>query len=218
MILAMSPKFIDMGTKNQKTTTYSLDWDVVVNLESRLLRDFQAQRTVTKGRELLMISIGSRLGLRVIDNLNLKYNDLVNLSIGEKFIRLEKKTNKERILVMSSKLKEVLNTVISVLNPELDHYIFSSQKGRGISPMSIQTFNFLLKGIINQYKVKTIGNTSSHLLRKSFIVGAIRKGYENGDHLALIRVSRLVNHSSISNTIKYTNFETSTMLDLYELG
>ena len=58
MILAMSPKFIDMGTKNQKTTTYSLDWDVVVNLESRLLRDFQAQRTVTKGRELLMISIG----------------------------------------------------------------------------------------------------------------------------------------------------------------
>jgi integrase len=151
MILAMSPKFIDMGTKNQKTTTYSLDWDVVVNLESRLLRDFQAQRTVTKGRELLMISIGSRLGLRVIDNLNLKYNDLVNLSIGEKFIRLEKKTNKERILVMSSKLKEVLNTVISVLNPELDHYIFSSQKGRGISPMSIQTFNFLLKGIINQW-------------------------------------------------------------------
>ena len=32
-----------MNNKNQKTTTYSLDWDTVVNLESRLLRDFQSQ-------------------------------------------------------------------------------------------------------------------------------------------------------------------------------
>jgi len=27
--------------KGTKTTTYSLDWDTVMNLESRLLRDFQ---------------------------------------------------------------------------------------------------------------------------------------------------------------------------------
>lgn len=207
-----------MGVKNQKTTTYSLDWNVIVNLESRILRDFQSQRTVIKGRELLMISIGTRLGLRVIDNLNLKYKDLSNLEVGEKFICTEKKTNKERILVMSSKLKEVLDTVIRVLNPNLDHYIFTSQKGKGMLPMSIQTFNFILKGILKEYKIKTIGNESSHLLRKSFIVSCIKKGFENGDHLSLIKVSRLVNHSSISHTIKYANFETSTMLDLYELS
>jgi len=44
-----------------------------------------------------MVSVGVRLGLRVIDNLSLKWEDLMGLEVGEKFIRIEKKTNKERI-------------------------------------------------------------------------------------------------------------------------
>lgn len=119
-----------MSQKNQKTTTYSLDWETIVNLESRLLRDFQTKKDPTKGRELLMISIGARLGMRVIDNLNLKYQDLMNLKVGERFIRIEKKTDKERILVMSTKLREVLDLVIEIIKPQPSHYIFSSQKGK----------------------------------------------------------------------------------------
>jgi site-specific recombinase XerD len=207
----------NMGISN-KRTTYSLDWNVVVNLESRLLRDFQSEKSKKKGRELLMISIGVRLGLRVIDNLSLRWEDLMGLKVGEKFVRVEKKTNKERILVMSSKLKEVLDIVISILNPNPDNFIFSSQKGKGDEPMCIQTFNRLLKEIMKEYKVKCIGNISSHLLRKSWVVGSIKKGFEQGDHLSLIKVSRLINHSSVSTTLKYTNFETDQMLDLYELN
>ena len=124
------PHFNDMKTLENnrlthKRTTYSLDWNVVVNLESRLLRDFQTEKSEIKGRELLMVSIGVRLGLRVIDNLSLTWKDLMELKVGEKFVRVEKKTNKERILVMSSKLREVLDIVISVLKPNPDNYIFS---------------------------------------------------------------------------------------------
>jgi integrase len=78
-----------MNNKNQKTTTYSLDWNVVVNLESRLLRDFITEKSLTKARDLLMISIGVRLGMRVIDNLNLKWEDLMELQVGERFVRVE---------------------------------------------------------------------------------------------------------------------------------
>ena len=74
-----------MSKKNQKTTTYSLDWETVVNLESRLLRDLQSQKDLLKTRELLMVSIGARLGMRVIDNLSLKYEDLIYLKVGERF-------------------------------------------------------------------------------------------------------------------------------------
>jgi len=123
-----------MSKKNQKTTTYSLDWETIINLESRLLRDFQNRKDPIKVRELLMISIGARLGMRVIDNLSLKYEDLMNLKVGERFIRIEKKTDKERILVMSTKLREVLDLVIEVLKPIPSHYIFSSQKGKGRTP------------------------------------------------------------------------------------
>ena len=207
-----------MERKGIKTTTYSLDWDTVMNLESRLLRDFQTNKTKDRARALLMISIGVRLGMRVIDNLNLKWEDLVGVQVGERFIRIEKKTDKERILVMSTKLKEVLDIVNEAQAPDLSTFILSSQKTNGIRPMSIQYFNRILKGIMKEYKVKYIGNCSSHLLRKSWVVGSIKKGFENGDHLSLIKVSRLVGHANISTTLKYTNFETSQSFGLFELS
>ena len=207
-----------MERKGIKTTTYSLDWDTVMNLESRLLRDFQSNKTKERARALLMVSIGVRLGMRVIDNLNLKWEDLLEVQVGERFIRIEKKTGKERILIMSTKLKEVLDIVNEAQAPDLSTFILSSQKTSGIRPMSIQYFNRILKGIMKEYKVKYIGNCSSHLLRKSWVVGSIKKGFENGDHLSLVKVSRLVGHANISTTLKYTNFETSQSFGLFELS
>jgi integrase len=204
--------------KGTKTTTYSLDWDTVMNLESRLLRDFQTNKTKDKARALLMISIGVRLGMRVIDNLNLKWEDLLGVQVGERFIRVEKKTDKERILVMSTKLKEVLDIVYEAQASDTSTYILSSQKTNGLKPMSVQSFNRILKGIMKEYKVKYIGNPSSHMLRKSWVVGSIKKGFENGDHLSLVKVSRLVGHSNVSTTLRYTNFETSSALGLFELS
>jgi integrase len=207
-----------MERKGIKTTTYSLDWDTVMNLESRLLRDFQTNKTKERARSLLMISIGVRLGMRVIDNLNLKWEDLLGVQVGERFIRIEKKTDKERILVMSTKLKEVLDIVYEAHASDPSTYILSSQKTNGLKPMTVQSFNRILKGILKEYKVKYIGNPSSHMLRKSWVVGSIKKGFENGDHLSLIKVSRLVGHSNISTTLKYTNFETSQSFGLFELS
>jgi len=206
-----------MERKGIKTTTYSLDWDAVMNLESRLLRDFQTNKTKDKARALLMVSIGVRLGMRVIDNLNLKWEDLLGVQVGERFVRIEKKTDKERILVMSTKLKEVLDIVYEAHASDPSTYILSSQKTNGLKPMSIQYFNRILKGIMKEYKVRYIGNPSSHMLRKSWVVGSIKKGFQDGDHLSLIKVSRLVGHSNVSTTLKYTNFETSTALGLFEL-
>jgi len=210
-------KLFKMERKGIKTTTYSLDWDAVMNLESRLLRDFQTNKTKDKARALLMVSIGVRLGMRVIDNLNLKWEDLLGVQVGERFIRIEKKTDKERILVMSTKLKEVLDIVYEAQALDPSSYILSSQKTNGLKPMSIQYFNRILKGIMKDYKVRYIGNPSSHMLRKSWVVGSIKKGFQDGDHLSLIKVSRLVGHSNVSTTLKYTNFETSTALGLFEL-
>jgi len=207
-----------MERKGTKTTTYSLDWDTVMNLESRLLRDFQTNKTKERARSLLMISIGVRLGMRVIDNLNLKWEDLLGVQVGERFIRIEKKTDKERILVMSTKLKEVLDIVYEAHASDPSTYILTSQKTNGLKPMTVQSFNRILKDILKEYKVKYIGNPSSHMLRKSWVVGSIKKGFENGDHLSLIKVSRLVGHSNVSTTLRYTNFETSSALGLFELS
>lgn len=207
-----------MAKKGIKTTTYSLDWGVIVNLESRLLRDFRHTPTAQKAIDLMIISIGARLGLRVIDSLELKWSDLVPLQVKDVFIRREKKTDRDRILVMSTRLYEVIQIVSNAISPNMDDFIFTSQKGRGFRPMCSQTFNRRLKLIMKEYKVRYVGNCSSHLLRKSWVVGAIRKGFENGDHLSLIKVSRLVGHSNVSTTLRYTNFETAQSYGLYELS
>ena len=207
-----------MHRKGIKTTTYSLDWETIINLESRLIRDFQVNKTKDAARALLMISIGARLGMRVIDNLNLKWEDLINIEVGHRFVRIEKKTKKERILVMSSKLKEVLDIVYSTQLFNHSHYLIESQKTKGTQPISVQCFNRLLKGILTKYKVRYIGNPSSHILRKSWVVGAIKKGFQEGDHLSLVKVSRLIGHSNVSTTLRYTNFETTAALGLYELS
>ena len=141
----------------------------------------------------------------------------MGVEVGERFVRIEKKTDKERILVMSTKLKEVLDIVYEAHASAHSSYILTSQKTNGLKPMSIQYFNRILKGIMKDYKVRYIGNPSSHMLRKSWVVGSIKKGFQDGDHLSLIKVSRLVGHSNVSTTLKYTNFETSTALGLFEL-
>lgn len=207
-----------MAKAGQKTTTYSLDWETIMNLESRLIRDFQKSPSPTLGTSLMIISVGSRLGLRVVDSLQLKWVDLIDVPVGEMFVRTEKKTDKERILIMSSRLKEVVDLVFDCLKPNPESFILSSQKGKGRLPMSIQNFNRRLKLIMTNYKVRYVGNCSSHLLRKSWVVGAIRKGFEGGDHLSLIKVSKLIGHSNVSTTLRYTNFETNQAFSLYELG
>ena len=206
-----------MARAGQKTTTYSLDWDTIVNLESRLIRDFKKSPTFEVGTNLMLVSIGARLGLRVFDSLQLRWGDLTSVPVGEAFIRKERKTDKERLLVMSSRLQEVIELVYSTLNPEISDFIISSQKGRGRFPMSIQNFNRRLKMILTAYKVRFIGNPSSHCLRKTFVCGAIQKGFESGDHLSLVKVSKLIGHSNVSTTLRYTNFETTQAFSLYEL-
>jgi integrase len=207
-----------MAKAGQKTTTYSLDWETIVNLESRLIRDFKKSPTFEVGTNLMLVSVGARLGLRVFDSLQLRWGDLNSVPVGEAFIRKEKKTDKERLLVMSSRLKEVIELVSSTLNPPPSNFILTSQKGKGRVPMTIQNFNRRLKLIMAEYKVRYIGNCSSHLLRKSWVVGAIKQGFVEGNHLSLVMVSKLIGHSNVSTTLRYTNFETSQAFSLYELG
>lgn len=207
-----------MASKGNRTTTYSLDWDVVVNLELRLLRDFRSNPNLDTTIDLLMVSIGSRLGLRVFDILSLKFVDLKHLEVGERFIVVEKKTRKERVLIMGSRLREVLDLVFLTCQIREEDYIFTSRKGKGKSPMSQQHFNRRLRAVMERHKVRFVGNCSSHLLRKSWVVATIKRGFEQGDHLALIKVSRLIGHSNVSTTLKYTNFELSQSYGLFELS
>jgi integrase len=202
-----------MSKKNQKTTTFPVDWREITKLESILLHEFIDKPTSRNGINLLMITLGSRFGLRVSDLLSLQWDHLIDIEPDQTFTVIEKKTKKIRQIKMTQKVKTIMNQVSSICDGD---YIFTSQKSNG-QPMTIQNFNMRLKKIFNDHRIKTKNNVSSHLLRKTFVVRSIKSGLENGDHLSLIKVSHLINHSSINQTIKYCNYEAETLHTLYDL-
>ena len=200
-----------------KTTTFPLTWNQVKMMESKLLVEFLNQPTPSTSFDLLQISLGCRFGLRVSDLLQLKWNNLINLDEGDELILVEKKTNKIRRIRFSKQVHLIVSTVINNISVSPSDYIFTSQKGKGQRPMSIQGFNRRLKNTLERLKIKYRGNPSSHCLRKTTIVEMIRKGFKEGDSLSLLKVSQLINHSSVNQTIKYTNYDKSISMSLYDL-
>ena len=200
-----------------KTTTYPIEWNKIQTLESRLFTDFTMNPDKRLGTDLLMISLGSRFGLRIGDLISFRWKDLLFVDVNQEFMVTEMKTNKNRTMKMTDKVKKIIMLVFEKTNPNPNHFIFSSQKSDGSQAMSIWNFNNRLKQTISTYGIKTMGNISSHMLRKSFVVSSIKKGMEMGDPLALVKVSRLINHSSVRTTLYYTNFEMSTLSNLYNL-
>jgi integrase len=208
-----------MSQKGIKTTTYSLDWETLIRLETRLQYKVRTQiGNDSNVQDLLIISLGSRLGLRVGELLKLTWNELKGIKPGERIIINEQKTGKQRIVIMSQRLRETLDFVSFNSETPENHYVIKSQKSKGLKPMSIQNFNLRLKKILKENNIRFIGNPSSHLLRKTWVVGSIKKGFESGDHLSLVKVSRLIGHSNISTTLRYTNFEVSQSFNLFELN
>lgn len=205
-----------MSKFGQRTTTFPVDWDSIVKLESLLLRSFLETKDDRVGIDLMMICIGSRFGLRVSDLLKLKWNQLIEIKPGQSLTLVEKKTKKIRQITVTQKVKSMIDQLTQHLNIDQQGYIFTSQKSKG-EPMTIQNFNIRLKKIFTDNKIKTNNNISSHLLRKSFVVRSIKSGLEKGDHLSLIKVSHLINHSSVNQTIRYCNYETETLQSLYNL-
>jgi len=201
----------------RKTTTFPLPWEKVIKLENQLLMRFLETEKLTDATDLMTITLGCRMGLRVNDLLQFRWKDLSDVPVGEDLIVKERKTQKLRILRMTSKIKTILGQVLRVVEPDPGHYIFSSTHGRGLKPMSVNNFNVRLRRILKSNKVRVKGNPSSHLLRKSFVLASVKNGFRQGDALSLVKVSRMINHSSLSQTLSYVNFETTETLHLSEL-
>ncbi len=145
----------------------------------------------------LLIVVGINLGLRISDLLNLTFSDLRedNLELTE---GKSKKTKKLKINQNIKKALENFKEVPGGFN------CFISQKK---SVYSVQTINRKMK---QYFKGKRV---SSHSLRKTFG----RKVWDNHgqSEKALIYLSELFNHRSISVTRKYLGIRQEELDDIY---
>ncbi|WP_070138153.1 tyrosine-type recombinase/integrase [Crocinitomix algicola] len=192
-----------MSVKGSKTACSGLDWNVMLGLLAQLKKD-------KKWQDYLLICIGSYLGLRASDLLNLKWDDI----LGKSTLELkEGKTGKSRSIRINP---NCLNAVEFVWNHQpkkhfhtIDHFIFVNRRGKKIS---LQYINRRLKTIFEEYKVKT-DNPSTHTLRKTFG----RRVYEMDDQSerSLIMLSMIFSHSNIAITKRYLGITQEEIQDVY---
>lgn len=147
----------------------------------------------SKRKELLMFAIGFYTGFRISDILTITWQQLRDT---DQICIKEKKTSKERCIQFNKKLK----AIIKFCDIGLNGHCFVSAKHHTGKPMTIQGANKLIKRVFNHYEIKT-KNASSHTLRKTFAYNLYIIGGKSED--ALIFVSHILNHSTLSMTRRY---------------
>ena len=181
-----------MSIKGTYTKADYLNFDTATNKAIKLLS--------TKDKKIglyILVSINS--GLRAGDVQDLTWeqlrSDVITLT--------ERKTKKGRTIAVNDAIKKALNHFDNSKG-----YAFTSQKGGVIT---IQQLNRKLKSIFsNEAKGN---NISTHSLRKTFG----RRVYENNNESekALMYLSELFNHTSISVTRIYLGIRQEELNNIY---
>jgi site-specific recombinase XerD len=192
-----------MSKKQTKTTTSGLDWNSMHGLLVRLKRD-------GKHREYLLIATGCYFGLRITDLLSLKFSDVLN---KDEFYLIEHKTGKERKITINTFVKETITFIAEEKTRagtfDINDYLFKNRVGNNLT---IQFINVMLHTTFKDYNVK-VQNGSSHTLRKTF--GKRVWEMDNKSERALVYLSEIFSHSSISTTKRYIGITEKQIADVY---
>jgi len=134
-------------------------------------------------------------GMRISELVNLKHSD-VDFSLQQ--IKVLGKRNKERLIPMTTHLKNILEEYISIKKvffpcPE-NNYLFLTQKGNHVS------IKFVYLSVKRQLKLGGItGKCSPHILRHTFATHMLNNGAD------LNSVKEVLGHASLAATQIYTH-------------
>ncbi len=192
-----------MAMKNKKTECSALDWEQFLLLIDRMKKSDDY-------RFLLLIAVGCYCGMRISDMLQLKWEDILH---RDYFEVIERKTGKHRKITINTALRELIEFCfqkIQLKKPvETAHSIFINRSGNILSK---QFINRRLHVIFLKYRVK-VQNGSSHTLRKTF--GKRVYQMNNCSESALVLLSSIFNHNSISVTRRYIGLSQEQISDVY---
>ncbi len=153
--------------------------------KEELARLFDA---IENPKHKLMAQLMYSAGLRVSELIDLRIKDL-DVDNGYGFVR-HGKGNKDRIFIISEKLKPDIKALIDGASPESN--LFTSNRGEKYDVRSLQQ---ILKQAKNRAKIEK--RVTPHVLRHSFATHLIENGY------AVTDVQALLGHKSPETTFVY---------------
>jgi integrase len=189
--------------RKKQTATSGIDWNTMIGLALRLKQD-------KLYRDYLLITVGCYFGLRIGDLLSIKWLDVID---KEELVLTEQKTKKIRRITINPNVTTALGFCLHELKSknEFDEndFIFCNRWG---GQLTISYINKRLKFIFKKYNV-VVRNASSHTLRKTF--GKRIYEADARSERALVYLSEIFSHSSISTTRKYIGITQEAIADMY---
>jgi len=178
-----------------------MEWNTMIGLTQRLKQD-------NKYRDYLLITVGCYFGLRIGDLLSLRWCDVMDKS---ELVLTEQKTGKIRKITINRKVSDAINQCLNKHQKgfNLETPLFANRWGSGLT---ISYVNKRLKAIFKKYDVR-VQNPSSHTLRKTF--GKRVYEADNKSERALVYLSEIFSHSSISTTRRYIGITQEQIADMY---
>lgn len=180
----------------------AMDTDLV----QRLL-DFKAEGAI-EIRDKAMAELLYSSGLRLSELCNL---DIDAISIEERSCRVVGKGNKERDLPIGKKAIQAIrdwlllrDNFIKVPDPSIEKALFLNNRGKRISPRSVQL------RISKLSKMRGLPSINPHMLRHSFASHVLES---SGD---LRAVQEMLGHSDIGTTQIYTKLDFQHLAKVYD--
>ncbi len=153
-------------------------------------------------RDKLILDIFYQTGIRQSELIGLTLKDI---SFSQNQIKVLGKRNKERIIPISPKLFETINSYISYRTSETHENLLLTTSGKKLYPKLV--YNIVHKHLS---KVTTLSQRSPHVLRHSFATHMLNNGAE------LNSIKELLGHVNLSATQIYTHTSIEKIKSIYK--
>lgn len=194
------------NNKKSHPAADALDWNEAMRLIDLLTRDGYY-------RDSMLVACGCFLGLRISDLLQLHWDDICSSDI---LYVNEKKTGKKRSMKINPELREHAKVCRNELFIEENPLIFQSWTDPE-KPLTRQRAAQILKEAKERYHIKSAKVFSTHSLRKTFGRRVWLQQCDKGrGEQALLLLSDVFGHSSVSITKRYLGIRQDEILSVYD--